>query len=65
MDSGDVLVLVLILAAAVFLVFAERNSRRNVANLKAGSVAKAETDQQSQQSLDANRRQESTKAKSS
>ena len=62
MDSGTVLVLVLILAAAVFLVFAERNSRRNEAKLKAGSVAK--TDQPSVGSLDANRWQESRKAKS-
>lgn len=64
MDSGTVIVLVLILAAAVFVVFAERNSRRNEAKLKAGSVAKAEPDQPSVESLDANRRQESRKAKS-
>jgi len=64
MDSGDVLVLVLILAAAVFLVFAERNSRRNVAKHKAGPVPKAEIEQPSQQRLDANRRQESTRIRS-
>jgi hypothetical protein len=64
MDSGTVIVLVLILAAAVFLVFAERNSRRNEAKLKAGSVPKTETGQPSEKSLDADRRQESRKAKS-
>jgi hypothetical protein len=37
MDSGTVVVLGLMLAAAVFLVYAERNSRRNVAKLKAES----------------------------
>ncbi len=63
MDSGTVIVLLLMLAAAVFLVFAERNSRRNEAKLKAGSVPKAATDQPSEKSLDANRRQ--GKAKSS
>ena len=65
MDSGSVIVLLLMLAAAVFLVFAERNSRRNEAKLKAGSVTKtdSETDQPSEKSLDANRRQR--KAKSS
>jgi hypothetical protein len=39
MDSG-VVVLVLMLAAAVFLVYAERNSRRNEAKLKAESAAR-------------------------
>jgi len=63
MDSGTVIVLVLILAPAVFLVLAERNSWRNEARLKAGSVTKTETDQPSEKSLDANRRQR--KAKSS
>jgi hypothetical protein len=41
MDSGNVVVLVLMLAAAVFLVYAERNSRRNVAKLKAESESAA------------------------
>jgi len=40
MDSGTVVVLVLMLAAVVFLVYAERNSRRNEAKLKAKSAAK-------------------------
>jgi len=40
MDSGTIVVLVLTLAATVFLVFAERNSRRNEAKLKAASVQK-------------------------
>jgi hypothetical protein len=40
MDSGTVVVLMLMLAAAVFLVYAERNSRRNEAKLKAESAAK-------------------------
>jgi hypothetical protein len=39
MDSGIVVVLVLMLAAAVFLVYAERNSRRNEAK-KAESAAR-------------------------
>jgi hypothetical protein len=40
MDYGIVVVLVLMLAAAVFLVYAERNSRRNEAKLKAESAAR-------------------------
>jgi len=40
MDSGTVVVLVLMLAAVVFLVYAERNSRRNEAKLKAESSAR-------------------------
>ncbi len=41
MDSGAVIVLVLTLAGVVFLVFAEKNSRRNEAKLKAEVAAKA------------------------
>jgi hypothetical protein len=40
MDSGTVVVLVLMLVVAVFLVYAERNSRRNEAKLEAESAAK-------------------------
>jgi len=65
MDSGTIVVLVLTLAATVFLVFAERNSRRNEAKLKAASGAKTEPDQFSEKPLEAEGRQGSKKAKSS
>jgi len=65
MDSETVIVLVLILAALVFLVVVEKNSRRNEAKLKADSAATAGPDQPSeQQPFGAGRRHESRKAKS-
>jgi len=65
MDSGMILVLVMILAAIVFLVYAERNSRQNEAKIKAASSAKPEPDQSSERPLEAKSRQESKKAQSS
>ena len=65
MDSGLILVLVLMLGALAFLIYAERNSRQNEARLKAESGAKAEPDQSSEGSLEAKSRQESKKAQSS
>jgi hypothetical protein len=65
MNLETIMVLVLVLAAAVFLALCERNSRRNEVKLKAGSRANAEPDQASGRPLEANGRQESKKAKSS
>ena len=62
MDSGMILVLAMMLAALVFLVYAERNSRQNEAKLKAESSVKTEPDQSSEKRLEAKRRQESKKA---
>ena len=62
MDFGTVIVLVLMLGAAVFLVFAERNSRRNEAKLKAESSAKPEPNQSSERPLDLKSSQETKKA---
>ena len=50
MDTGAVIVLILMLAAAVVLVFAEKNSRRNEAKLKAETAAKADLDDQAKAS---------------
>jgi hypothetical protein len=65
MDSGMFLVLAMMLAALVFLVYAERNSRQNEAKLKAESRAKTEPDQSSEKPLEAKSRQESKKPQSS
>jgi hypothetical protein len=61
MSLETIMVLVLVLAAAVFLALCERNSRRNEAKLKAASSAKAEPDQSPERPLEAKSRQESTR----
>jgi hypothetical protein len=53
MDSGTVIVFVLILVATAFLVWVERNSRRNEAKLKAESAAKTGPDQPAGKPVDA------------
>jgi hypothetical protein len=63
MNLEMVMVLASVLAAAVFLVLGERNSRRNEAKLKAESVRKSEGDPPSEKSSDANR-QRTSKAES-
>ena len=61
MDSGMILVLAMMLAALVFLVYAERNSRQNEAKLEAELRAKTEPDQSSEKSLEAKSRPDSKK----
>jgi len=64
MDSGLILVLVLMLAALAFLIYVERNSRQNEAKLKSESGANTEPDQSSEGSFEAKSRQESKTAQS-
>jgi hypothetical protein len=66
MESATIVVLVMTFAWFAFAVYAEINSRRNTAKLKAASSAKTEPDQQSSaRPLEAGRRKESTRAKAS
>ena len=59
MDSGTIVVLVLIFAAAVFLVFFERNSRRNQAKFKSEPSANTEPDRSSERPSQPENQQES------
>jgi hypothetical protein len=59
MDTEMILVLAMMLAALVFLVYAERNSRLNEAKLEAELRAKTEPDPSSEKSLEGKSRPES------